>query len=102
MQAFGSVGMFLFLTKECINGNLKQCPSNKMFRTCYGKRDRSKSCSVINWELPRRLFFSFMLSGSGGKFWRNPNRFMTRFNSAIGIVVSKLANIFPNPKEFEI
>ena len=88
MQAFGSVGMFLALTQECINGNVKECPADKMFRTCRGSKDSSKSCSVINWETPRKLFFSFMLSGNGGKYWRNPNRFMARFNSAIGIVVS--------------
>ena len=90
MHAFGSVGMFLTLTKQCINGNIRECPADKMFRTCYGAGDSSKSCSVINWEMPRKLFFSFMLSTNRGKYWRNPNRFMARFNSLIGIVVSDI------------
>lgn len=87
MQAFGAVGMFLTLTNECIKGNVEECPADQMYRTCHGAGEGTKSCSVINWEVPRKLFFSFMLSGNGGKYWRNPNRFMTRFNSAIGIVV---------------
>ena len=86
MQAFGAVGMFITLTRECINGNIPECSSSSMYRVCHS--GSSKSCSVINWEVARKLFFSFMLAGNGGKYWRNPNRFMTRFNAAIGIVVS--------------
>ena len=89
MQAFGAVGMFLTLTQECIRGNIPDCPSGQMYRMCHGN-GRGKSCSVINWEIPKKLFFSFMLSGNGGKYWRSPNRFMARFNTAIGVVVSNL------------
>ena len=92
MQAFGAAGMFMTLTRECLNGNIPECPRAKMYRVCNAAgssgRSASKSCSVINWDAMRKLFFSFMLSGTGGKYWRNPNRYAIRFNRAIGTVVS--------------
>ncbi len=94
MQAFGAAGMFMALTSECINGNIPECPRSSMYRTCNARADGSarKSCSVINWDAPRKIFYSFMLTGTGGKYWRQPNRFMTRFDRAIGTVVSLILN----------
>eukprot|EP00794_Sanderia_malayensis_P006023 gene6023-6724_t len=89
MQAFGAAGMFMALTRECIKGNIAQCSSSSMYRVCNAaKSDGStkKSCSVINWDRPRNIFYSFMSTGTGGKYWKHPNRFMQKFDRAIGIV----------------